>query len=413
MTRPSISVIGGAYGEECAYPTRQVFKGSGGRAAAVLSSLGADVTLTTAVGSSLAPIFASIAQKYGYTLNATHRTNDIWFRYRQPLGHPDVYPASIPNTSYSAPVAASAALVFGMLEGRPVVHAKRAVYDPQDGFASKPFDANGSTADELALVMSFSEGKGLTGESSPETMADKLIREPSVSVVIIKCGPQGALVRTAEVANWIRAFPSKRVYKIGSGDVFSAAFAFSWLIEGYDAVTSAWYASSAVAAYVESAQDRFDGVQHSRFHQQASDARQNLTSTTPRTIPDTQIYLAGPFFNTAQQWLVDEARSALTDMGFKVFSPGHEIGIGPANEVAPADLLALRQSGLVLALLDGLDPGTVFEVGYARALDIPVVAVAEAVDEPSLTMIIGSGCDVANDLATGIYAACWHLMGDV
>jgi hypothetical protein len=361
----------------------------------------------------LARTFASIAQKLGYTLKATQRANDVWFRYRHPLGHPAIYPVSIPIVSYAAPVVADTALVFGMIEGRPVVQAKRAVYDPQDGLASKPFDADGSTADELALVMSFSEGKGLTGESNPEAMADQLILESSVSVVIIKCGPQGALVRTSDATNWIRAFPSKRVYKIGSGDVFSAAFAFSWLIEGCDALTSAWYASSAVAAYVESAQDRFDSTQHSRFRQQANGALQSLTSTTPRTIPDTQIYLAGPFFSTAQQWLVDEARSALSDMGFKVFSPGHEIGIGPAHEVAPADLLALGQSGLVLALLDGLDPGTVFEVGYARALNIPVVAVAEAVDEPSLTMIIGSGCDVANDLATGIYAACWHLMGDV
>lgn len=413
MTMPPICVVGGAYGEECAYPARQVFRGSGGRAAAVLSSLGADVTLTTAVGSDLAPTFASIAQKLGYTLKAIHRSNDIWFRYRHPLGHPAVYPASIPITSFASPVVADTAVVFGMLEGRPVVHAKRAVYDPQDGLASKPFDVDGSTADELALVMSFSEGKGLTGESNPEAMADQLIRRPSVSVVIIKCGPQGALVRTPGATNWIRAFPSKRVYKIGSGDVFSAAFAFSWLIEGGDALSSAWYASAAVAAYVESAQDRFDSIQHSVFRQQASYALQNLTSTKPRTIPDTQIYLAGPFFSTAQQWLVDEVRAALTDMGFRVFSPGHEIGIGPAREVAPADLLALGQSGLVLALLDGLDPGTVFEVGYARAHDIPVVAVAEAVDEPSLTMIIGSGCDVANDLATGIYAACWHLMGDV
>lgn len=408
-----ISVVGGAYGEECAYPARQVFRGSGGRAAAVLSSLGAQVTLTTALGDRLSQTFVSIAQKLGYSLDARHRSDDIWFRYRHPLGHPDIYPASRPITSYELPVVADNVLAFGMIEGRPLVHAKRAVYDPQDGIAAKPFGENGSTADELALMMSFSEGKALTGASAPEAMADKLIYEPSVSVVIIKCGPQGALVRTATKTNWIRAFPTKRVYKIGSGDVFSAAFAFSWLLKGNDALSSAWYASSAVAAYVESAQDRFDSNQQLIFRQQADRALETLTDTKPRDIPDTQIYLAGPFFSTAQQWLIDEVRASLTDMGFKVFSPAHEIGLGPAREVAPADLHALDHSGLVLALLDGLDPGTVFEVGYARARDIPVIAIAEAVDEPSLTMIIGSGCEVANDLATGIYAACWHLMGDV
>lgn len=413
MTPPTISVIGGAYGEECAYPARQVFRGSGGRGAAVLSSLGADVTLFTSVGPELEPTFLSISQKLGYKLSPTKKPADVWFRYRHPLAHPDIYPSSIPAVSYDAPVVTDAALVFGMLEGRPVVHAKRVVYDPQDGFASKPFHKNGSTADDLALVMSSSEGKSLTGEATPEAMANQLIHQESVSVVIIKCGPQGALVRTAGSTHWIRAFPSKRVYKIGSGDVFSAAFAFSWLIEGRDALWSAWYASSVVAAYVESSQDRFDNTQLFQFRQQSDYALHSLTSEQPRTVPNTQIYLAGPFFNTAQQWLVDEVRSSLTDMGFNVFSPGHEIGIGPANEVAPADLLALRESGLVLALLDGLDPGTIFEVGYARALDIPVVAIAEMVDEPSLTMMLGSGCDVTNDLTTGIYAACWHLMGDV
>lgn len=409
----AISIVGGAYGEECAYPTRQVFRGSGGRAAAVLSSLGAEVTLTTALDTRLSPIFASIAEKLNYKLKTKSRPEDIWFRYRHPVGHPVIYPASISNVTYDSPLVTDNALVFGMLEGRPQVCAKRAVYDPQDGIAAKAFGANGSTAEQLALVMSFSEGKALTGETTPQAMADKLIAEQSVSVVIIKCGPQGALVRNESGTNWIRAFPSQRVYKIGSGDVFSAAFAFSWLIEGHDELTSAWYASAAVAAYVESAQDRFSHDQHSQFHERAKLALEARTETAPRQIPDTQIYLAGPFFSTAQQWLIDEVRAALTDMGFKVFSPVHEIGLGPAREVAPADLLALEQSGLVLALIDGLDPGTVFEVGYARARDIPVVAIAESVDEPSLTMIIGSGCEVTNDLTTGIYAACWHLMGDV
>ncbi len=36
-------------------------------------------------------------------------------------------------------------------------------------------------------------------------------------------------------------------------------------------------------------------------------------------MPDGQIYLAGPFFNVGQQWVIDEARGALQDMGFNVF----------------------------------------------------------------------------------------------
>ena len=221
------------------------------------------------------------------------------------------------------------------------------------------------------------------------------------------------MVKTRDTAEWVRAFPSRRVYKIGSGDAFSAGFAHAWLIEGQDAVSAAWFASRIAAAYVETAQDRFDASSIASFRIEAAEKASKWIGKGPRPVPDTQIYLAGPFFNTAQQWLVDEARGALMEMGFKVFSPVHDIGIGPPEEVAPADLLALEQSGLVLALLDGLDSGTLFEVGYARAKGIPVVAVAESVEANSLTMILGSGCAVANDLTTALYAACWELMGDV
>lgn len=126
-----------------------------------------------------------------------------------------------------------------------------------------------------------------------------------------------------------------------------------------------------------------------------------------------RIYLAGPFFTASEQWLIDEARSALEEMGLRVFSPVHEIGIGPAEIVAPADLYELQCSDLVFAVLNGMDAGTIFELGYARALGIPVVALAERADEGSLTMLKGSGCAVFNDFATAVYIASWQLMGNV
>jgi nucleoside 2-deoxyribosyltransferase len=130
----------------------------------------------------------------------------------------------------------------------------------------------------------------------------------------------------------------------------------------------------------------------------------------PKLLPQGTIYLAGPFFTTAQQWLVDEARYALSELGAKVFSPIHEIGEGPPSEVGPADIFALEHCHLVFALVDGIDAGTLFEIGYARARDIPVVCLAESVDAKSLTMLLGSGCEVFNDFATSIYAACWQLV---
>ncbi len=413
MNNSSITVVGGAYCEVCAYPSRQVYRGSGGRAAAILSSLGATITLTTALGPQLRTEFESIAANLSYTLDAEPRPEDISFRYRHPLGRPTLYPTAPQKLTWAKPVQTELALVFGMIEGRPPVHARRAVYDPQNGANAQHFISDGSTAEELALVVSFSEGAALTAESDPEVIANKLLALPNVSAVVIKCGPQGALVKTPQEHGWIRAFPTKRVYKIGSGDVFSAAFAFGWLLKGQGALSAAWFASRAAAEYVESALDKFDSTQIATIQAESVAKSIKFGKAGPRSIPDSQIYLAGPYFNTAQQWLIDEVRDALIDMGLKVFSPFHEIGFGPAEEVAPADLYALEQCGIVLALLDGLDAGTIFEVGYACAKNIPVVAIAEFVDANSLTMVIGSGCEISNDLTTGIYTTCWHLMGDV
>ncbi len=61
----------------------------------------------------------------------------------------------------------------------------------------------------------------------------------------------------------------------------------------------------------------------------------------------------------------------------------------------------------VFAILDGLDAGTVFEVGYARKLGLPVIAYSETVSAEDCKMIAGSGCQIVNDFATAIYQTAW------
>ncbi|WP_253609900.1 MULTISPECIES: nucleoside 2-deoxyribosyltransferase [unclassified Bradyrhizobium] len=120
------------------------------------------------------------------------------------------------------------------------------------------------------------------------------------------------------------------------------------------------------------------------------------------------MYLAGPFFDLGQRWVVEEVYRALADLGARVFSPLHEVGTGQSPDaIAEADLEGLRGCSKVLALLDGADPGTIFEVGYARALGIPVVALAERLERENLTMIAGAGCEVTQDLASAIYHVIW------
>lgn len=403
----SIGVIGGAYIEVCSYPRSTVYRGSGVRAACVLAGLGEGVSLYTILGEPLADDFEKIAQIKGIVLHASKRMQDISFYYRHPLGQPDIENGDAPLPQPLEVPVLGDALVFGMIEGRPVVHAQAVVYDPQDGEHAQPFDANGSTAERLAIIASLSEAQTLSGEQVPEQAASALLCA-GAEVVIVKCGMLGAVLATSDQPpTWIRAFPTDFVWKIGSGDVFSAAFAHAWLRERASPLGAAWFASRLVAEYVRTRREQFSDLISLRQEAGAASRRRNRPVVNPKPV-----YLAGPFFSTAQTWLIEEVRAALIDAGIEVFSPIHDIGEGPAHEVAPADLQAIDQSGLVLALLDGLDAGTLFEVGYARARGIPVVGIAECVDEPQLTMLLGSGCIIRDDLCSGVYEACWQLIRD-
>ena len=73
----------------------------------------------------------------------------------------------------------------------------------------------------------------------------------------------------------------------------------------------------------------------------------------------------------SQLWLVEEARTALQNAGFKVFSPYHDVGIDDADEVVPKDIQGIEDADVMLALCDGLDAGTLFEIGYAVKKGLP------------------------------------------
>ena len=88
----TITIIGGCYGEECAFPRRQIYRGSGGRAAALLSGFGMKVELQTVLGSELKNEFLNIAKHLKYKIvSESSLNNDVWFRYRFPLGRPDIF----------------------------------------------------------------------------------------------------------------------------------------------------------------------------------------------------------------------------------------------------------------------------------------------------------------------------------
>jgi len=60
-----------------------------------------------------------------------------------------------------------------------------------------------------------------------------------------------------------------------------------------------------------------------------------------------------------------------------------------------------------LAVVNGLDAGTLFEIGYAKSLGKKVVAFAQNVNSSDLTMLIGTDCEITSDFSTAVYKASW------
>jgi hypothetical protein len=289
-------------------------------------------------------------------------------------------------------------LRFGMLEGTARIQAGTAVYDPQSAFDPRPFGENASSADRVALILNRLEARRFTGEQDPERAVEMLLARGDASVVVLKMGGHGALVATGSARFTVPAYRSSHVFKIGSGDVFSAAFTLFWAVEGRTPEAAADLASRAVSRYVDT---RALPIQ----------SADDLASAplVPIRAGSGRIYIAAPFFNLAERWIVEEVRNQLLGMNVPVFSPLHDVGEGPGDVVAPLDLAGLDECQVVLAILNGSDAGTVFEVGYAVARGIPVVALAQNMRPEDVKMPAGAGCTIVGDLVSAIYQAIWAL----
>ena len=61
----------------------------------------------------------------------------------------------------------------------------------------------------------------------------------------------------------------------------------------------------------------------------------------------------------------------------------------------------------MFAITDGLDAGTVYEIGYARAKGKPVVVYCENETVNDKKMMQGSGCRLCNDFVSAVYETLW------
>ena len=401
MQRQAICVVGGTYIESCALPYWYETYGSGGRAVSALLSLGCHVDFHTYLNNETQAVInaRSIAYKNKLNINAKFIEHSVAFDYLYPLGHPTVSgilnnlePITINDTTTNF-------LIFGMLEANAIIHGNRVVYDPQHPDAPQLFTENGSTAEQLAIVLNSFEAQRLlptdTSAQGIDALGYNLLQH--AEVVIIKLGAEGVAIfdKSLDEPHYIPCYHTATVWKIGTGDVFSASFAYAWLIKELNAVQAAQFAAKATAYYAQT-----QGF--------ASESLVNNLSypTVSLQLPKT-IYLAGPFFNLSQLWLINECRRNLYEFGFSVFSPYHDIGMGSAEQVVSKDLAAIERCDLLFALLDDMDPGTLFEIGYAKAKGKIVIIYTSQTNDEALKMMRGSQCLIFDDLTTAIYHACW------
>lgn len=399
-----ISIVGGTYHERCLEPLWEETYGSGLRACKAIMSLDSEVQIEyyTFLEQDIVPYLQSYGDYYpNFKFRYEKIEESLLFYYEHPLNSPRIFPrldiiSKEKNNIYAE---GDNILLFGMLEGNAKVKGKKVVYDPQSPVHPTPFAETGSEAEELTIIMNWGEAKALSKKENLNEIQEHFLVKENVEVLIIKMGAKGAYIFTKDGReSTVPVFKTKNVWSIGSGDVFSAIFSY-WWFNGLDPVEAAKKASYSTAEYCN-----YKDFQFSKFG-----SNNSLSSLKIKEFPKGKIYLAAPFFTISQKWLIDQVKRAFIEMDLNIFSPLHDVGYGHSLDVAVKDLKAVDDSSLVFAILDGLDSGTIFEVGYAVSKKIPVVGFVQNESKDSLVMLEGTNCLLENDFTTAIYKSFWKL----
>lgn len=398
-------VVGGTYSEICFEPIWENIYGSGFRAVNLLIDNGYSETINfytcadTEVKAHL-DYYKKLNTNFNFHIEKIKKSPE--FHYDHPLKTPRIIPRPDVYCTNTKKISAKGnnILAYGLIEASILVKGKNVVYDPQSPVNPIPFSATGSTAEKLITIVNIGEAEKLTGKTEIEDIKKYFFDSEMCFGLILKMGAKGAFLFESNntIPVKIPVFETNKVWPIGSGDVFSAFFAKNWF-DGASLKSSALLASKATAIYCNtkdlSLKKRLDSFP--------------FNSLLIDKVPSGQIYLAGPFFTFSERWLVNEVWNTFKSMGLKVFSPFHDVGHGQAKDVVYKDLEGLDESKIVFAIIDGLDSGTLFEVGYAICQKKKVVAFVQNEGEESLKMLEGTNCIIERDFTTAIYKLYWEL----
>jgi len=370
----AIIVAGGCYVETCEAPHWRAVYGSGGRAAHALVGQ-APVILHTyfpkARENDLYPLAVA-----GIEVKATDAASAIAFAYFHPLSDPAMAPERASITRQPAlRVEGEVVLRFGFVEGDAVVSGRRVVYDPQSVGDFAPYSQNGSSAETLALVLNADELRAATRQDDLSVGARALL-DAGAAVVLVKCGVHGAVVYAGDgVGTQIPAFWSDAVFKLGTGDVFSAAFTHAWAHLRQDAAAAATVASRSVAHYAATRALPLPpaGTMHPGRAVTAS--------------PSAKVHLIGSKTQLANRWLFEEASWRLGQLGADV-----RRWDGPPE--------SQFNDGACLVLADQIGADDLAEIA-ARSDPNRLILLSETGVSPP------AHARFTTDFTTALYWACW------
>lgn len=398
-------IIGGTYKERCFEPLWDNIFGSGLRAVNLLleCDVGIGIEYYTCCDEETKNHLSYYQNQYkNLEVYGKQVFDTPQFYYDHPLSTPIISPRPdfYCNSVTQLEAKGEKILVFGMLEAGFQIEGKKVVYDPQSPVNPQLFSTTGSTAQQLVIIINYSEAKSMSGSDNIDDIIDFFFNQENCFALIIKMGAKGAYLFENETTTPVKIpiYQTNHIWTIGSGDIYTTYFSYNWF-QGNTLLKSAINASKATAVY-----------SNSRSLSISNELEQfQFPELIINEIPKNQVYLAGPFFTFSERWLINEIWVQFKHFGLKVFSPFHDVGLGTAQEVVPKDIKGIDDSKVIFAVVDGLDSGTLFEIGYAIAQNKKVIAFVQNESEESLKMLEGTNCIIENDLTTAIYKTYWNL----
>jgi hypothetical protein len=173
-----------------------------------------------------------------------------WLHPYQLVQFPDPNMKQLPCIDVAAP----AVLRFGMLEGSARVQADRVVYSLQN--ETEGFFRNGSDAKQLVMVISERELERMLPDArtSKDRVAQMFEHNDYARLrrfaILLRNEIGDVTLYQRGAATRVKTYASESYFKIGSGDVLAAAFAYAWLESDQDLEAAADRGARSLAWFV-------------------------------------------------------------------------------------------------------------------------------------------------------------------